>query len=296
MTVADPSLSIATAQRAQEIVRVSNLAARRPRWDSVAAGVAATLTMLALLDVLGIGIGILPGASGSAATPYAFGWGFAYWILTTLASLYVGGYTVGYFIGDAGQRLGFGHGLLVWCACVLLGAAGVIGSNQRGFGSFETAGMRSAHDMMRSVYQADALLPNSLLERDGGAADFATPQLAAERLLLPADPGDFDAAEARDFLAAGLTTLVANDDDSTMVDRDALIRVIAKTADVSKREASARLIKAERDLRLARDEQLDQAHEEAAISAKLLLALIACTLLGGIAAALGGHTAARPRP
>ena len=105
---------------------------RRVSWAAVIAGSLMAIALMVLLAMLGTGIGastIDPLASGDG-TPSASTFGIAaaaWWAVSTLISLFVGGWVAGRLSGVPFKAEGGLHGLLTW-AIALLATVYLVGS------------------------------------------------------------------------------------------------------------------------------------------------------------------------
>jgi hypothetical protein len=141
----DATAVIASPMGAQSLKRVS--------WGSVAAGVLVALMVSLLLAFLGMGIGLAtvdPLDESKPIQGLAVG-AAIWWIVSTLASLFIGGCVAAHLSGALSRADGMLHGVLTWSAGTLLtllllgtavggligGAAGLVqkGMNMAGQGA-----------------------------------------------------------------------------------------------------------------------------------------------------------------
>jgi hypothetical protein len=91
----------------------------RLRWSAVAAGSAVTLAMTAGLNILGVGLNLLPAAASPVAAPVDIRAG-AWWTLASgVAAFWAGGWFASR-LSDCGRRGdGVLYGLVAWAASTL---------------------------------------------------------------------------------------------------------------------------------------------------------------------------------
>ncbi len=92
----------------------------RVSWGAIFAGALTALSTLLVLSLIGLGIGLstLDPATGDSPSGNAIGLGAViWWVVSSLLSLFVGGYVAGRM---AGNFNGYLHGLVTWSAVSLL--------------------------------------------------------------------------------------------------------------------------------------------------------------------------------
>jgi hypothetical protein len=119
---------------------------RRISWAAIFAGLIIALVAELVLTVLGISIGAtaLNPFTADQSTAQGFGIGAAVWlIITSVVSLYFGGWVAGRLSGFVRGSEGPLHGLVTWGAVTLL-AAGVVSAAASGIISGTAAALKSA--------------------------------------------------------------------------------------------------------------------------------------------------------
>ncbi len=97
--------------------------ARRIAWGAVFAGVALALVVQVVLAMLGAGIGLSTVDPMQGGSPDAQTFGMAagaWWAVSMLIALYIGGWVAGHMAGLPLKSDGTLHGLVVWAFTVLL--------------------------------------------------------------------------------------------------------------------------------------------------------------------------------
>ncbi len=116
----------------------------RVSWGAILAGAMTALSTLLILSLIGVGIGLstLEPATGESPSGTTIGIGAViWWIVSSLASLFVGGYVAGRL---AGNFNGWMHGLVTWSTVSLLtvlllsSAVGRIFAGASGLAQFAT--------------------------------------------------------------------------------------------------------------------------------------------------------------
>lgn len=88
-------------------------------WGAIFAGTLLGLTVMAVLNLLGIAIGAATLEAGVAAQGVGIGTGI-WWTLTALVGFFVGGWSAGHFSRSQVRSDGLLHGLVTWSAFVVV--------------------------------------------------------------------------------------------------------------------------------------------------------------------------------
>ena len=298
-------------------------AVKRISWAAIFAGAVVAVVTGFLLNLLGLGIGLQ--AFDPATDPDTlggFGIGQGVWaILSSLASLFAGGWVAGRLAGMPRDLDGALHGVVVWGLTTLVtlyfltsgvgrvvsGVTGLIGSGLSAVGSgvaavapdaARYAGERLGVDPSE-IELADIRAEAEALLRDTG--DPALQPGALEDAANRAADGVGDAAaqaEVRDALDRAYSRA---DGVVSAVDRDDLVNVIAARSDLSEAEARQRVDAWEGLLQAARQTvsaEVDSLRSGAVATAETATDYLGTTaligffalLLGALAAGFGGKT------
>lgn len=122
---------------------------KRISWGAVIAGVIVTVIVQLLLTLLGVGIGLVSFTPTSDSTPFSgMGTGvMVWWTLTTLISLFAGGWVSGWLSSDTGKVDRILHGVLTWSLFALFSIylfTTSLGSLIGGIGNVVGKGLSSA--------------------------------------------------------------------------------------------------------------------------------------------------------
>lgn len=183
----------------------------RLSWGSVFAGVVvAMVTFLALeLLGLGIGLGLLNPAAGQRFAAVGIGTGI-WLILSTLISLFFGGWTASWLSGTATPMRGLLHGIVTWGLVTLVSfylMTSAVGALASGFASFIGTGLTAAPQIVQQQG-----LPGNVMGDLGRVLRESSRPGADTQAVVTSMTGLFargDAATAEDRNAA-VDTLVAN--------------------------------------------------------------------------------------
>ncbi|OIN57292.1 YrzE family protein [Arsenicibacter rosenii] len=244
---------------------------KRISWSAVLAGVLVALVCQMLLSLLGIGIGLSTIDPVTEQNPTAgLGIGSAVWyIVSSLVSLFAGGWIAGRLSGSARLFDGTIHGVLTWCLATLLtiyfltttigsligGATRLVGGVVRTAGSavaVAAPGIGKAvegqlkengidlrnldlGDLKREANQllrqtGDANLNPNTLERKAGQAGYMAESAAARAAGNP---------QAADDIAEGLFDRLFRQGQATVnsVDREDAVNVVMKRTGKSRAES-----------------------------------------------------------
>ena len=304
---------------------------KRISWGAVVAGVVVALVTQLLLSVLGFGIGVSTIDPVTEQNPVAgIGVGMGIWfVLSTLLSLFAGGWVAGRLAGIPRKTDSALHGVLTWGSATLVtffllttavgallsGAAGVLGKGLSLAGQGVSAAVPEVADAVQSNVNVDV----SAIKEEAIQLLRQTdkPSLQPIELAAQADNAEdsvtksaMQAAEypqsAEDELA-GIVDRITSKGENIVeaADREALVNVLVARTDMSQEEASAAVSRWEETYQRLRSEYQqakvaleENAREIAGATAHAVSAAALWTfvifLLGGAAAAAGGLISAPP--
>lgn len=252
---------------------------RRISWGAIIGGTVAAISILLLLNLLGVGIGastIDPMQGDRPGGGMAIGAGI-WFVLSFLIALAVGGWAAGRLVGVANKKDGMLHGFLTWgvTSMVLIWAltsavGGLIGGATSVLGktaSLTGQGAKSAAPAISGVVQqATGVTPQEVQQQAGD---------------LVSDPS-FQA-----FVSG-----VMRDGQANPQDRANLAQVISQRRGVSPAEADAQITQWQQQLARTKQQVGQMAAEvgdkAAAGVSRAALVAFAALLLGAIAATVGG--------
>ncbi len=295
-------------------------ALKRISWGAIFAGAVVAVCTGLVLNLLGLGIGLSafdPVTDGDSAGGFGIGQGI-WFVLSSLLSLFAGGWVAGHLAGMPRRVDGLLHGLVTWGLTTLLTVYLVssgVGTVVGGVTSLVGSGLRAAGSGIAAV--APGAADAAQRERDQRGITLGTIQQEAESLLR--DTGDPDlqpgALEDQADAAAGAARDGAQDADlrgtidrvlgraqgvASEVDRQDLVNVLVARSDMSEAEARQTVARWEGTLGQA-GQQLDTLRANAAETAEgatdavggAALAAFVALLLGALAAAFGGGMGAK---
>ena len=296
-------------------------AIKRVSWGAIFAGALVAVVSGFVLNLLGLGVGLQtfdPATDADSASGFGIGQG-VWTVISSLASLFAGGWVAGRLAGMPRRTDGVLHGVVVWALTTLLtlylltsgvgrvvsGVTGLIGSGLSAAGSGIAAVAPAAADLVQEQAGVDlqdldvdairaeaerllrqtgdpALTPEAIRDQAGAVADNA-----------PDDVADADVQAALDRAYGRASGVVSE------VDRSDLVNVLAARTGMSEAEARQTVTSWEAEFRQARqtvsaevDSLQTQAVETAESATDFLgtAALVSffALLLGAVAAGLGG--------
>ena len=293
---------------------------KRISWGAIFAGAVVAVVVGLLLNLLGLGIGLATFEFGPDDTAKGFGIAQAIWFtISSLASLFAGGWVAGHLSGLPRRIDGALHGLVAWGLTTLLtvylvssgvssvigGVTSVIGGAANAAGSGIAAVAPGAADAAQEqLAQRGITLDRVRAEAEALLRDTGDPDLTPEALADEAaaaqntagqaaeNPADFRAAFDRVFDRAGNVASEA--------DRQDLVNILVARTDMSEAEARQTVAGYEQQLDAAGD-QLNDLGDRAAETAETAtnavgtaaLAAFVALLLGALAAFFGGGLGAR---
>ena len=292
---------------------------KRVSWGAIFAGAVVAVVVGLLLNLLGIGVGLSTFEFGPDDTAKGFGIGQAIWFtISSLASLFAGGWIAGHLSGLPRKVDGALHGLVAWGLTTMLtvylvssGVGSVVGGVTSVIGGAASAagsGIANVAPGVADAAQQQLEQRGITLDRIRGEAeallrDTGDPDLSPEALA-----GEVDAAQATaggaaspsDFRAAFDRVLGRAQGVASEADRQDLVNVLVARSDMSEAEARQTIREYEQQLDSAGSQLAefgDQAAETAesttnAVGTAAIGAFVAL-LLGAIAAFIGGGMGAR---
>ncbi|WP_194851987.1 TIGR04086 family membrane protein [Nonlabens antarcticus] len=131
----------------------------RVSWGAIFAGALTAITVLIVLNLLGLGIGLTSIDPMTDAQPLdgVGTWTVIYWIATSLASLFIGGMVAGRMSGLPTATDGGLHGFMAWGVHLILGIfilTSVVGSVLGGIGSL-ASGIFGGDDQQEVLVNID---------------------------------------------------------------------------------------------------------------------------------------------
>ncbi len=204
----------------------------RAAWGAIFAGAAAALVIQAVLDVLGIGVGLASfDVSNAADNPGVATFSLAaaiWWIVAAIIGSFFGGLIAGRLCGTAHARVARLHGFVAWCAATLVvfwllatAFSGIVG------GTFNALG-----GAMSGVGKAAASAVTGAAQVGNGDA------LQAEVRGL-VNPND--AQSVQNNVVAYVRAVISGDQQQAQAARDQAVNGLARIANITPDEARGRL-------------------------------------------------------
>lgn len=259
-------------------------AVRRVSWGAIVAGAVVALGIQAVLELVGLGVGMDGIAPGPGLDLPEGLWQVG----SALVALFAGGAVAGQLAGMPRRGAGALHGLVVWALAVLLGAT--VGASSLG------AGLDAARSM------AGAAQPTTEAAASGDEGLDLTP-LHAQAVALLADADSAQADEAR-ALRAAIDATFDNPFPPSQTRREELAQALATATDLTEAQARETVGQWVAQVEEARPAEVD-AHPlvleaptdptvEAALWAALALGLGAWAAMLGAAAGTPGRLPTAP--
>ncbi len=308
---------------------------KRLSWGAIVAGVVIAIVLQMVLSLLGAGIGLSTVDPMRYSSPDAstFGMGAGiWWAVSSMVSLFAGGWVASHLAGSPEKTDAILHGLLTWglaaivtayllasaITAVVRGGASVVGTAATVTASGAAAAAGPAADMVKRQMESSGFSWDSikgqaqeLLAQTGKPA--LQPGAVADKAETAADTAKSAAANAgtganttpsADLQGAIEKIINSGKDTVDQVDRDAVVNVVMARTGLSKPEAEARVdgwLKTYQQTRVKFEQQKAEAEAKARqaadatakASSQAALAAVVALLLGAIAAALGGLVARR---
>ena len=268
------------------------IALKRISWGAVIAGIVLSLIVHLLLNMLGLGIGVMtidPATSGTpSASSFATGAGI-WWTVSGIIAAYLGGMVAGRLSGKPHATTAGWHGIVTWAATILVifylltsaagsvmgGAFRVVGNAASGLGQAAAAAAPAAAQAVSNTGSG----PLADIQRQ--IRDFTG---AAQN----------DPAAARDALVNNVGRMLTGDQAARQQARQEVVDALARTANIPPDQAAARVDQWQRDFDAAR-QQAEQTAREAAertaevVSKGAIFSFIAL-VLGAVAGWFGGRS------
>jgi len=302
---------------------------RRVSWGAILGGVVIAITVQMVLSLLGAGIGLSTIDPLRYSSPDASSFGIGagvWWAVSSIVSLFAGGWVAGHLAGSPEKTDAMLHGLLTWglaaivtayllasaVSAVVRGGANVVGAAATATATGAAAVAGPAADAAKRQLQASGFSFDSLKSQaETLLAQTGKPALQPDALANKADAAKDQATNTAqnagtpaDFQATIQRIIDSGKDTVDQADRDAVVNVVAARSGLSKPEAEARVdgwIKTYQDARAKFQEQKAAAEAKARevadatakASSQAALAAVVALILGALAAALGGMSAHR---
>lgn len=264
-----------------------NSAYNKVSWGAIFAGVALSLTVHILLNLLGIGIGaavIDPGTSDNpSATKLSIG--TAIWFLVSgVIAAFIGGYVASRLSGRPLRSTGSLHGVASWAVTTLFviyllttSAGALIGGAFSGLGGL--------------VSSAGSTVATAATTAAPALATATDPMADIERQVRDASGGN-DPAALRDAAVASVRAMLSGDQAQAEDARNRAAEALARAQNIPVDQARQQVQQYETQYRQAAEQAKQQATEAAqvaatAISTGAIVAFIALAV-GAIAGWIGG--------
>ncbi len=301
---------------------------RRVFWGAIFAGAVVAIVVQLVLSLLGTGIGMSTLDPLQHSSPDASTFGIVaglWWVLTSILSLFAGGWVAGHLAGAPDKEDAMLHGLVTWgltaiatvyllssiVGSIVSGGASVVSTAATAAGSAVAAAAGPAanaakQQLQESGISVDSLMAQAkqLLEQTGKSA--LQPQSiqnqadsAANKLTATEN------TQSPDDLQATVQRIISQGKDTVdQADREALVNVVMARTSLSRPEAEARVNnwvqgyeKARATFQQKKAEAKQKAREvadaAAKYSAQAALAAVLALVLGALAAGFGGSLAGR---
>ena len=318
---------IRTSLASDEILTQSPL--RRVSWGAVIAGMVIAITVQMVLSLLGAGIGLSTIDPLRYSSPDASSFGIGagvWWAVSSIISLFAGGWVAGHLAGSPEKTDAMLHGLLTWglaaivtayllasaVSAVVRGGASVVGTAATVTGNAAAAVAGPAVDAAKQQLQTSGISFDSIKNQAQTLlAQTGKPALQPEALANKAEAATNQATNTAenagtpaDFQATIQRIIDSNKDTVDQADREAVVNVVMARSGLTKPEAEARVdgwIKSYQEARAKFQEQKAAAEAKARevadatakASSQAALAAVLALVLGALAAAFGGMTAHR---
>jgi hypothetical protein len=271
---------------------------KRISLQAIFAGVVVAIALQLLLSMLGIGIGLGLVDPMSGGTPEAGSFGIGggiWWLITTLVSVFAGGYVAAWLAGIAERFDGLLHGVVTWAVTLLItfylltsALGGIIGGAFSFLGGAASAAGNTVQAVAPQVAAATGITPDMIREQ-------------AQSYLQPSnpDPATMSAEDAQKAIARDIPKLLTGSNEQAGQARERIVAIMAAQLKISPEEAAKRFDEVQAEFNQTKDQTIDTAKsatEKTAGSASLvaIMAFVAL-LLGAGAAAWGGSMAAQRR-
>lgn len=302
---------------------------RRVSWGAVIAGVVIAIVVQMVLSLLGAGIGLSTVDPMRYSSPDASSFGIGagiWWAVSSMVSLFAGGWVAAHLAGSPEKTDAVLHGLLTWglaaivtayllasaVSAVVRGGASVVGTAATAAAGGAAAVAGPAADMAKKQLDASGISwdtikaqATDLLKQTGkpelqpGALENKANATAEEAKTAAANVGSTGTAtsdtSASDLQAAIQKIIGSGKDTVDQVDRDAVVNVVMARTGLSKPEAEARVdgwIKTYQETRVKYEQQKAAAEVKAREVADATAKASSRAALAGVVALLLGALAA----
>lgn len=254
----------------------------RAAWGAIFAGAAAALVIQAMLDILGIGVGLASfDVSHAADNPGVGAFSLAaaiWWIVAAIIACFFGGLIAGRLCGTAHARVARLHGFVAWCVATLVvfwllasAFSGIVGGTVNALGS-----------TVSGVGQAAASAVTGVAEGNGDAI-----QSEVRGLVNPND-----AQSVQNNVVAYVRAVIAGDQQAAQAAKDQAVNGLARIANITPDEARGRLDQITHQLQQTAQKTKQQAAAAADLARERAsqagIAGFVALVLTAIAAWLGG--------
>jgi hypothetical protein len=270
---------------------------RRISWAAIFAGVILVVVVQLLLSTLGVGVGFGTVNVNAGTSPDAGNLGLGagvWWVISSCIALLFGGYAAAWLAGIEIRFDGVLHGLVTWGLATLLtvylltsAIGGIIGGGFSALGSVTSTAGSGISDMAKPLAQSAGITPDVL-------------QSQAQAFLQPSDPdpATMSPQDAQKEVAKNLVTYGKGGADATAA-KERVISIMAAQMKTSHDDAAKRFDDAQAKLQQTKDQAIQSAKNAAdttaAATSKTAFGTFAVSLLGAIAAAIGGSLAVQRR-
>ncbi len=255
----------------------------RASWGAIFAGIAAALVIQAVLNILGIGVGLASfDISNTADNPDAGTFSLAaaiWWIVAGIIASFIGGMIAGRLCGAAKPHVARLHGFVAWCGTTLVifwllttAIGGIVG------GTFSALG-----STLGGVGKAAA-------SAVGGVAQNANGDALEARVRSLVNPSD--AQSVQNSIVSYIRAIVSGDQQQAQASKDEAVNGLARVANISPDEARGRVDQLTQQYQQTAQRVKQQASAAAEVARKRaaqagIYGFIAL-VLGAIAAWFGG--------
>jgi hypothetical protein len=250
-----------------------------------------------LLSLLGAGVGLSTINTNDGSTPAASSIGIGagvWWLISSCVALVVGGYVAAWLAGIEIRFDGVLHGLITWAIATLLivwlltsAIGGIVGGGFSALRSVASTAGSGVSEAAKPIAQAAGLSSEAV-------------QQHAQAYLQPSnpDPATMSPQDAQKAVATDLATYAGGGSDAAAAE-ERVINVMAAQMKISHDDAAKRFDETQAKLKQTRDKAVqtakDTADASAAAASKTSFAAFVVSLIGAIAAAIGGSLAVQYR-
>jgi hypothetical protein len=270
---------------------------RRISWAAIFGGVILVVAVQLLLSLLGAGIGLGTVNTNGGTTPNASSLGMGagiWWVVSSVIALAFGGYVAAWLAGIELRWDGMLHGLITWGIATLVtvylltsAIGGIVGGGFSALGSVASTAGAGVKDAAQPLAQAAGVSPDML-------------QQQAQAYLQPTnpDPASMTPQDAQKAVITNLATYAKGGADAGPA-KDRIIGIMAAQQHIDRDQAAKQFDDAQVKLQQTKDQAVQTAKNAADASAsaasKTSFAAFGVSLLGAIAAAIGGSMAVQRR-